>query len=55
MFRKLIPFISKFGDDIKIANWVNTLNNIRSVQRILDNLVARVTFYDIYFSVNNMG
>ena len=32
--------ISKFADDRKIASRVNTLNNIRSMRRTLDKLVA---------------
>ena len=32
--------ISKFTDDTKIASRINILNNIRSMQRTLDKLVA---------------
>ena len=32
--------ISKFADDTKIASRVNILNDIRSIQRSLDKLVA---------------
>ena len=32
--------ISKFADDTKIATLVNSLNDIRSMQRILDKLVV---------------
>ena len=32
--------ISKFADDSKIASRVNTLNDVRSMQRTLDKLVA---------------
>ena len=32
--------ISKFADDTKIASRVNTLNDIRLMQRTLDKLVA---------------
>ena len=34
--------ISKSADDTKIASWINNLNDIRSVQRTLDKLVAWV-------------
>ena len=32
--------ISRFADDTKIVNRVNILNDIRSIQRTLDKLVA---------------
>ena len=37
---EIVCEISKFADDAKIASRVNTLNDIRSMQRTLDKLVA---------------
>ena len=47
--------ISKFTDDTKIASRVNTLNDIRSMQRILDKLVAWTNRWDMDFSINKCG
>ena len=37
---KVLCEISKFADDTKIVNPINTLNDIRSMQRNLDKLVT---------------
>ena len=47
--------ISKFADDTKIACWANTLNDIRSMQRILDKLVAWADRWNIDFNANKYG
>ena len=47
--------ISKFADDTKIATRVNTLKDTRSMQRILDKLVASVNRWDMDFTVNKCG
>ena len=47
--------ISKFADDTKIASHVNTLNDIRSVQRTFDKLIAWVNIWDMDFNVNKCG
>ena len=47
--------ISKFADDTKIASRVNTLNDIRSMQRTLDKLVPWANRWDMDFSVNKCG
>ena len=44
--------ISKFPDDTKIASRVNTLNDIRSVQRTIDKLVAWANRREMGFNVN---
>ena len=44
--------ISKFADDTKIASRVNTLNDIRSIQRTLDKLVAWANRWENDFNVN---
>ena len=36
----MIDEIFKFIDDTKKANWVNTLNDVTSLQKILDKLVV---------------
>ena len=47
--------ISKFADDTKLANRVNTLNDIRSMQRNLDKLVAWANMWDMDFNVDEYG
>ena len=47
--------IFKFADDTKIASRVNTLNDIRSMQRTLDKLVAWANRYGMDFNVNKNG
>ena len=47
--------ISKFTDNTKIASRVNTLNDIISMQRTLDKLVAWVNRWNMEFSVNKCG
>ena len=47
--------ISKFADDTKLASRVNTLNDIRSVQRTLDKLVDCSNRRDMEFNVNKCG
>ena len=44
--------ISKFADDTKTASWVNTLNDIRSMQRTLEKLVAGANRWDTSSNVN---
>ena len=44
--------ISKFADDTKIASQVNTFNDIRSIQRTLDKLVAWANRWEMDFNVN---
>ena len=39
----------------KIARQVNTFNDMRSMQRTLDKLVAWANWWDMEFSVNNYG
>ena len=46
---------SKFTYDTKIASRVNTLNDIRSMQRTSDKLVAWANRWDMEFSVNKCG
>ena len=36
--KEILYEISKFADNTKIASQVNTLNNIRSIQRTIDKL-----------------
>ena len=47
--------ISKFADDTKIASQVNTLNDIRLLQRSLDKLVAWANKWEMRFNVNKCG
>ena len=47
--------IYKFADDTKIASRVNTLNDVRSVQRTLDKLVAWANRWNMDFNVNKCG
>ena len=47
--------ISKFTDDIKIANRVNTLNEIRSIQMTLDKLVAWANRWEMDFNMKKCG
>ena len=44
-----------FVDDTKIASRVNTLNDIRSIQRTLDKLVPWANRWDVDFNVNKRG
>ena len=44
--------ISKFADDTKIASQVNILNDISSMQRTLDKLVAQANKREMNFNVN---
>ena len=44
--------IFQFADDTKIASRVNTLNDIRSMQRILDKLVALANRWEMDFNAN---
>ena len=44
--------ISKFADDTKIASRVNILNDIRSMQKTLDKLVAWANRWKMDFNVN---
>ena len=46
---------SKFADDTKIASYVNTLNDIRWMQRTLNKLVAWANRWDMDFNVNKCG
>ena len=39
----------------KIARQVNTFNDMRSMQRTLDKLVAWANWWDMEFSVNKCG
>ena len=50
-----IDEISKFADDTKIASRVNTVNDIRSMQRTLDKLVAWSNRREMNFNVNKCG
>ena len=52
---KVLCKIYNFADHTKIASQVNTLNDIRSMQRTLDILVAWANRWDIDFNVNNCG
>ena len=47
--------ISTFVDDAKIASRVNILNNIRSMKRNLDTLVAWANKWDMNCNVNKCG
>ena len=47
--------ISRFADDTKIASRVDTLNDIRSMRRTLDKVVAWANMWDTDFSVNKCG
>ena len=47
--------ISKFAGDTKIANPVNTLNDVRSMQRTLDKLVTWANSFEMDFNVNKCG
>ena len=47
--------ISKFADDRKIASRVNTLNDIRSIQRTLDKLVAWANRWEMDVNVSKCG
>ena len=44
--------ISKFTDDTKIASQVNTFNNIRWMQRILNRLIVYTNKWNMDFNVN---
>ena len=44
--------ISKFAGDTKIASRVNTLNDVRSLQRNLYKLIAWANKWEMKFSVN---
>ena len=46
---------SKFADDTKIASRVSTLNDIKSMQRTLDKLVAWANRWEMDFNVNKWG
>ena len=43
--------VSKFADDTKIPSRVNTLYDIRSMQKTLDKLIAWVNRWDMDFNV----
>ena len=47
--------ISKFADDTKFAILVNTLSDIRSIQRTLDKLVSWANRWDMEFNVTKCG
>ena len=47
--------ISKFADDTKITSQVNSVINIRLMQRTLDRLVAMKNRWDMDFNVNKYG
>ena len=47
--------MSKFADDTKIASRVNTLNDVRSLQRTLDKLIALANRWEMKFSVKKCG
>ena len=51
---EVIHEISKLADDTKITR-VNTLNDIRSIQRTLDKLVAWANRWNMDFNVNKFG
>ena len=44
--------MSKFADDTKIISQVNILNDVRSLQRALDKLVALANRGEMKFNVN---
>ena len=46
---------SKFADDTKIASRVNTLKDIRSMERTLDKLIGWANRWDMEFIVNKCG
>ena len=52
---QVICEISKFADDTIIASRVNTINDVRSLQRILDKLVAWVNRWGMKFNINKCG
>ena len=47
--------ISKFAGDTKIASWVNTLNDVRSLQRTLDKLNVWANRWEMDFNVKKCG
>ena len=47
--------ISKFAGDTKITSRVNTLNDIRSMQRTLEKLVTSSNNWEMEFSINKCG
>ena len=49
---EVIYKISKFADDSKIASQVNSLNDIRTMQRTLDKLVAWANRQEMDLNVN---
>ena len=55
IYEEVLCEISKFADDTKIASRVNTLNDIRSIQRTLDKLVAWANRWEMDFNVNKCG
>ena len=52
---EIVYDISKFADDTKIASWINTLNDIRSMQRTLDKLVVWANMWEMDFNINKCG
>ena len=47
--------ISKFADDTKVASRVNTLYDLKSMQKTLDKLVAWTNRLYMEFNVNKSG
>ena len=47
--------ISKYADNTKIANKVNTPNDMRSMQRTFDKLVAWANRWEMDFNINRGG
>ena len=50
--KEVLCEISKFADETKIASRVNTLNDIKLMQRTLGKLVAWANRWDMEFNVN---
>ena len=53
--KEVLCGISKFANDTKIASLLNTPNDIRSIQKTLDKVVAQVNRCDMEFNVNEYG
>ena len=52
---KVLYEIYKFSDDTKIASQINTLDDVRSMERTLDKLGAWANRWEIKFNVNKYG
>ena len=55
MDEEVLREISKFAGDTKITSRVNTLNDIRSMQRTLEKLVTSSNNWEMEFSINKCG